>query len=115
MDATITSWIEKMEIKQREQFVEVLFHLLEINDIRTTQDFTKIKWKNITDLIKSMNDMKPESKKVFNETMKLLWTEANRVMQSNIVQNRNLMIRRRNEEIKARKKSKQVLIAEKQE
>jgi len=115
MDATITSWIEKMEIKQREQFVEVLFYLLEINDIRTTQDFTKIKWKNITDLIKSMNDMKPESKKVFNETMKLLWTEANRVMQSNIIQNRNLMIKRRNEEIKARKKSNQVLIAEKKE
>ena len=82
MEATIKTWIGKLDYKQREQFVDSVFFLFDINDIKTTKDLSDLKLKKISEIIKTMGGMDQESKKILNKTIGLLWKDARMVLKN---------------------------------
>ena len=50
LDQTLKAWIDKMDAKQREEFVDTLFEILEEGRIETVDDLANMKWKKFVEL-----------------------------------------------------------------
>lgn len=93
LDQTLKAWIGKMEVKQREEFVETLFAILDSADIQTIDDLATMKWKTFMELIKGKNSMDKENQEVLSKTMRMLWEESKRT-------HKNMKMYRKAEELK---------------
>ncbi|MDG5788580.1 DUF2974 domain-containing protein [Evansella sp. AB-P1] len=79
LDATLKDWLDKMTEAERSQFVDALFLIFETMNVEKLEDLTQEKWKRMIEIIKAVNNMEPENKKVLTKTIKLLFNEGIRV------------------------------------
>lgn len=85
-DETMKSWLRHLNEEQREEIVNAVFTLLEEVNIRTVDDFSKIKWKTISDILKAKKELSPETQKLFSQALKLLWKTGNEKVKNNMKQ-----------------------------
>lgn len=78
LDRTIKAWIGKMDVKQREEFVDTLFAVLEEGKINTVDDLAQIKVKKLFELLKLRSTLDKENQDIMKKTLKLLAEESNR-------------------------------------
>ncbi len=77
LDQALKSWIGKMDIKQRESFVDTLFLVLEEADIKTVDDLANITFKKIIELMKLKNTLDKESQEILSRTLQMFLAESN--------------------------------------
>ncbi len=85
-DDTMKSWMRHLTKEQREEIVNAVFSLLEEVNIRTVDDFAKIKWKTISDILKAKKEMNQETQQLFSKALKLLWKTGNENVKNNMKQ-----------------------------
>jgi hypothetical protein len=73
----LMEWLENMDYQTRTAFVETLFNIVNDANIKSTYDFTENKLKNAAMLIKSLNTVDGESKKMLLKTFSALIKIAN--------------------------------------
>lgn len=89
LDETMKSWLHHLNKEQREEMINAVFSLLEEVNIRTVDDFAKIKWKTISELLKAKKELSPETQQLFSKALKLLWKTGNEKVKNNIKQKLN--------------------------
>lgn len=87
LDATLKAWVNQMDEKQREKFVESLFCILDAANVKNIGDLSHDKWKKMSEIMKVFRSLTPENKEVLAKTIKLLFKESNRVLRNWRVQN----------------------------
>lgn len=80
LDQTLKSWVGKMDIAQRENFVDALFLVLKEADIKTVDDLANITFKKFLELMKLTNTLDKESQEVISKTLQMFFSEGNRTM-----------------------------------
>lgn len=83
-DETMKSWLRHLNRQQREELVNAVFRLLEEVNIQTVDDFAKIKWKTISDLLKAKKELPAETQQLFSKAIKLLWKTGNEKVKNNM-------------------------------
>lgn len=75
---TITSWLEKVDKKEREVFINTLYQVLEKSHIETIEELTKLKLRTIPNLLRNFTKLEEETRKIMIATLKELMKEANK-------------------------------------
>lgn len=75
---TITSWLEKVDKKEREVFINTLYQILEKSHIETVEELTKLKLRTIPNLLRNFTKLEEETRKIMIATLKELMKEANK-------------------------------------
>lgn len=75
---TITSWLEKVDRKEREVFINTLYQVLEKSHIETVEELTNLKLRTIPSLLKNLTKLEEETRKIMIATLKELMKEANK-------------------------------------
>lgn len=88
LDKTLKAWIEKLDTKQREEFVDVLFGILEEGGIQTIDDLAHISWKKFVELFKLSSTLEHESQEVIKSTLKLLLEESQKTLKETVIKKR---------------------------
>ena len=88
LDKTLKAWIEKLDTKQREEFVDVLFGILEEGGIQTIDDLAHISWKKFVELFKLSSTLEHESQDVIKSTLKLLLEESQKTLKETVIKKR---------------------------
>ncbi|MDD6207200.1 MAG: DUF2974 domain-containing protein [Clostridiales bacterium] len=91
VDHTIHSWIYHMEPKQREEFVDALFGILKESEVVSLNDLNESKWKKITEVLRVMGNMAPETKEILFGTVKQLFHEANQAVRDAVKECRRIV------------------------
>ena len=69
---------------KREKFVDTLFSVFEMANIKTVDDLAKIKVKQIIEILKVIKELSKEDKKIVIEIIKTLVKEANKNRHNNL-------------------------------
>lgn len=85
LDKTLRAVLAKMDSRQREDFVDTVFSILEEGEIRTIDDLAKMKWKKFTELWKLKSGLNTENKDVLSKTLRMLWDESNRTIKDMVM------------------------------
>lgn len=88
LNKTLKAWIDKMQIEEREEFVDALFSILEEGEIRTVDDLAKVGWKKFIELMKAKNNLSQKNQKILKKTLKLLWEESNHTLRNIVIKKR---------------------------
>lgn len=80
LDTTLKTWINSLTIKQREQFVDVLFTALEATGAKNVSQLTSGKLKNLNIIMKSYSTLDSQTKEVIIFIIKSLVREYNHVL-----------------------------------
>lgn len=75
---TITSWLENIEKKEREIFINTLYQILEKSHIDTVEELANLKLRTIPSLLKSFTKLEGETRKIVVDTLKELMKEASK-------------------------------------
>jgi len=78
LDMALKSWLRGMSRAERERFVDALFQVFELAEVRSFRDFSQAKWRKARALIKALNQS-PENKEILTRTFRLLFREGKRV------------------------------------
>ena len=78
LDATFKTWVNNIEKDQREQFIETLFYVFEVTNVKNLGDLSHDKLKKIHEILKVINNMSPENKEILYKTIRMLFKESNR-------------------------------------
>lgn len=79
IDKILKTWVDKMTVEEREQFVDSLFYIFDQTDVKNIGDLVHNKWKKVTEIRKVIRSMPPENKDAIYKTIKLLLQEGSRV------------------------------------
>ncbi len=77
LDETMTEWLRGLDSAQREEIIEAVFKLLEDANIRSVDDFTKLKWKDVQDILKAINTLPKETQQLITQAFRTLWKMGN--------------------------------------
>lgn len=88
LDQTLKAWIDKMDVKQREAFVDALFEILEEGRIETVDDLANIKWKKLIQLFKLSSAREHENQEIIKRTLKLLLEESQKTIKNAVIKKR---------------------------
>ncbi len=75
---TLTDWLQKIGKKEREEFINTLFDLLDKNKIETVEDLIKLKLRKIPGLLKDFTKLNEKQKKLMMDLLKDLINEASK-------------------------------------
>ena len=75
---TIADWLQKIGKKEREEFINTLFDLLDKNKIETVEDLIKLKLRKIPGLLKEFTKLNEKQRKLMMDLLKDLMTEASK-------------------------------------
>ncbi len=89
VDATLHSWIGKMDQTQRKQFIEVVFEVLDQAGIHNMSDITTFHMGRIPEIIRAMNTISPEDRKMAGYVLSLLFKEGERNIMKNIAERKS--------------------------
>lgn len=84
INSTVRDWLEMVDPKERERFINSLFNVLEECGIHTTKDFTVNKMDNVVFALKSMKDMSPETKEVLSKTVRILYDQCSHKLKKSL-------------------------------
>lgn len=82
MEALLKTWINKMDVSERERFVDSLFYIFAQTEIKSSRDITKNKWRKIAAMRKIFKSMPSENRKALMKTVRLLITEGSKVFRA---------------------------------
>ncbi len=85
LDKTLKAWIHQMDGREREEFVDALFGILEEGEIKTVDDLANMKWKQFVDLLKIRHYLGTKSQEALKKTLKLLWKESNQTLKEAVI------------------------------
>ena len=88
LDKTLKAWVDKLDTKQREEFVDVLFTILEEGGIKTTDDLAHMSWKKFVELFKLSSTLDQESQEVLKGSLKLLLGEGQKTIKESVIKKR---------------------------
>ena len=88
LDQTLKAWIDKMDTKQREEFVDTLFEILEEGQIETVDDLANIRWKKLIELLKLSSSLEHENQEVLKRTLKMLLEESQKTIKNAVIKKR---------------------------
>lgn len=88
LDKTLKAWIRQMDRKEREEFVDALFGILEDGNIKTIDDLANMKWKQFLELLKIRNESEHKNQDILKKTLKILWKESNQTIKSTMIKKR---------------------------
>jgi hypothetical protein len=79
IDKILKTWVDKMTVEEREQFVDSLFYIFDQTDVKNIGDLVQNKWRKVTEIRKVIRSMPPENKDAIYKTIKLLLQEGSRL------------------------------------
>lgn len=82
LEAALKSWIDKLDNKEREQFVETLYKVFDEVGVKNLTDLSRDKLKKMREIMKAFGSMAPENREVLWRTVKILFQESNRIIRS---------------------------------
>ena len=82
LDMTITSWLDKMDMKEREVFIEKIFTLLEEEKIETVKDLSSLRLDRWLELIKKANSLNEGEADIIKKSIYTLWEEGQKSLKS---------------------------------
>ena len=88
LEKTLKAWVDKMDAKQREDFVDALFTILEEGGIRTIDDLAHMKWKKFVELFKLSSAMERENQEIIKRALKLLLEESQKTIKDSVIKKR---------------------------
>lgn len=88
LDQTLKAWIDKMDTKQREEFVDTLFEILEEGQIETVDDLANMKWKKFIELFKLGGTLERENQEALKHALKLLLEESQKTIKNAVIKKR---------------------------
>lgn len=77
LDGTMKAWLRELDVSQREVIVDAVFEILEEMNIRTVDDFTHIKLKDVQEALKIKKSLPEETQQLLAEAVKLLFKTGN--------------------------------------
>lgn len=83
-DATLTSWLATMDNAQREEFVELLFSVLDATGARTLTDLTSGALKNVSIILKTIGKLTKEEKGRLMSAVSQLFKTGNEMLKKQI-------------------------------
>lgn len=84
LNHTLKGWINSLEEKEREQFIQALFSILEATGAKTISDLTTARLKKASIALKSYNAMEDLTKEMLRQTIKLLTHEYYKVVRGSL-------------------------------
>ncbi len=72
----VTDWLQDVDKKKREVFINTLFTILVNNKMNTVEDISKLKLRKIPGLVKEITRLDEETRKIVAEALKELMREA---------------------------------------
>lgn len=85
IDKTITDWLKAVNPKQREQFIDTLFEILNATEAKTLSEINANKFANAKTIIKTYQNIDSQNKEMILKTLKILFS----IGKNNIVSNMN--------------------------
>lgn len=79
---TFNTWVSEMEPKQREQFIETLFSVIQATDARTNSEIENNMIGNSVKIIKAFHDLTPDSRNAIYKTIRMLFQIAHKRLPS---------------------------------
>lgn len=89
LDDTLKAWINGLSEKERAQFVDSIFDILEATGARTISDLTKAKLKKANVILKSYQAMDSTIQEMLRQTIKLLTNEYYKVFKKSFIKKSN--------------------------
>ncbi|NLT95382.1 MAG: DUF2974 domain-containing protein [Clostridia bacterium] len=84
MEGIIKEWINKLDMQQREYFVDILFGVLADIGIEKVTDFPKISNARLRAFVKSIGSLPVETREVLAKTIKLFFDETRKAVRKEI-------------------------------
>ena len=81
---TIRRFLNNLEASQREQFVEIVFDIIDATGAKTVGELTSYKLKNVNTILKTYSTLDQEMKEILGETIKILMNEYYKVFKESI-------------------------------
>ncbi len=72
IDSAITNWLKEISPKQREEFIDTWFEILNSTKVKTVNEFSSSWFKNVATMIKTYSNLSPETRKMMTKTLKAL-------------------------------------------
>ena len=79
MEGIIKEWINKLDMQQREYFVDILFGVLADIGIERITDFPKVSNAKLKAFVKSIGSLPVETREIFAQTIKLFFNETEKL------------------------------------
>lgn len=83
LSLTIRNWLKTLQKEEREQFVDVLYQVLDMTQVKTVDDLTAEWHKVASAVIKNLGDLDKETKQMLAKTVKLLLKERRDIIKNN--------------------------------
>ena len=77
LDETMKTWLMELDANQREIIVDAVFDILEELNIRTVDDLTRIKLKDVQEALKIKKSLPEETQQLLSEAVRLLFKTGN--------------------------------------
>jgi len=86
VNKTLRGWLENLDNEKREQFIEALYHIIVLADVKSTAEF-ETSWLSIAGrVLKSLGSVEESKRKVIKDSMKELFLCAGRNIEALIKQ-----------------------------
>ena len=72
IDATITNWLKEISPKQREEFVDAWFNILNSTKVKTVDELSSKWFRNVATMIKTYSNLNIETRKMMTKTLTTL-------------------------------------------
>lgn len=76
----LKTWVAAMDMSQRRHFVETVFSMLEHAGVRNVDDFYHLKWKQVSEIIRTQRELSDEDKEIMSRTFKMLLGAGNETL-----------------------------------
>lgn len=86
MNDALRTWLSKVTLAQREQFVEALFDVISASGAQTLTDLSKELLLNIDAMIKKLRSLDKETRKILRDTVINFYSIRQRIMRDSIAQ-----------------------------
>lgn len=76
----LKNWVAAMDTSQKRQFVETVFSMLEHAGVKNVDDFYHLKWKNVSEMIRTQRGLSDDEKEIISRTLKMLLGAGNETL-----------------------------------
>lgn len=85
IDEILKAWITAMDLPQRKRFIETVFSMLEHAGVQNVDDLYHMKWKQVSDLLRSQRELTEEDREILSKTWKMLIGAGNQTIRKQSV------------------------------
>jgi len=93
-NSALREWLDTVSLEEREDFVTVLFTILEATGARTLKEFTQDKLANAKAMIATFKQLEPETQGLMKSLLETFFSEIQKVLRSSITEGISSLITR---------------------